>query len=212
MFTAFSQTCYRRVAWSLHGQTDLQTEPPTPQEHPRIPRPHADPRRPEDPEPPPQARPQAPLRQHRFEVDAGKDSPVDGPPPPPPPPPPPKGERLPKRRRIHRGPDIRRILATGRRVRTGNLDLFVFAASSSSSRAGWIVPRHGRTIVLRNRLKRRLRELLRREVVPGLDHAGRPLDIVVRARPSAYLASLPELREELSNWLARQCSSGSSSA
>jgi ribonuclease P protein component len=45
-----------------------------------------------------------------------------------------------------------------------------------------VVPRYGATAVARNRVKRRLRELVRIELLPVLT----PHDVVVRATPLAY--------------------------
>jgi ribonuclease P protein component len=47
--------------------------------------------------------------------------------------------------------------------------------------------------VARNRLRRRLREILRREVVRSLPS----IDLVIRAKRSAYTASFADLRAEL---------------
>jgi ribonuclease P protein component len=55
------------------------------------------------------------------------------------------------------------------------------------------VPKYSRTSVARNRLKRRLREIVRTELLPYLP-AG---DLVVRARREAYEASFTELHEQL---------------
>lgn len=66
----------------------------------------------------------------------------------------------------------------------------------SHPRLGVVVPRAGRTAVARNRMRRRLKELWRKE----LRHRLPPLDVVVRARPSAYSASYGELRAELLAW------------
>ena len=60
-------------------------------------------------------------------------------------------------------------------------------------RAGIIVPRYGHSAVDRNRLKRRLRELVRTSVLPALP----PMDIVVRATPGAYRADMARLRQEM---------------
>jgi ribonuclease P protein component len=65
------------------------------------------------------------------------------------------------------------------------------------------VPKHGNTGVRRNRLKRRLRELLRREILPELPAGENAVDVVVRTRREAYGAAFPQLREELSRWLER---------
>ena len=56
-----------------------------------------------------------------------------------------------------------------------------------------MVPKHRQTAVLRNRLKRRLRELVRCELLPLLSQG----DWVIRAKPEAYNASFEALREEI---------------
>lgn len=70
------------------------------------------------------------------------------------------------------------------------------------------MPKHKQKIVRRNLVKRRLREIGRREVLPRLERAGRGLDLLVRARPEAYAASFEELRDELAAVAEELCSSG----
>jgi ribonuclease P protein component len=60
----------------------------------------------------------------------------------------------------------------------------------SHPRIAVVVPRFNRTAVARNRVKRRLRELVRRELLPGLT----PVDAVVRATPSSYRATFDALQ------------------
>jgi ribonuclease P protein component len=74
-----------------------------------------------------------------------------------------------------------------------------------------VVPRHKHTAVERNRLKRRLREIVRLDVLPALAAAESRRDVLVRARREAYDASFAELREELRQWLDRRLSRGRSS-
>jgi ribonuclease P protein component len=69
-----------------------------------------------------------------------------------------------------------------------------------------VVPKHRRKIVLRNRLKRRLREIGRREVLPRLAERGVGLDVMVRARPEAYEADFQALRDELIRLAEELCS------
>ncbi len=64
-------------------------------------------------------------------------------------------------------------------------------------RVGLIVPKHRHSAVERNLLKRRLRELLRLEVLPMLRSMPVSLDLVVRVSPQAYLRSFTELSAEL---------------
>lgn len=57
-----------------------------------------------------------------------------------------------------------------------------------------MVPRHTHSAVRRNQLRRRLREIARRLVVPVLPE---PTDVGVRARATAYQASYETLRLEM---------------
>jgi ribonuclease P protein component len=58
-------------------------------------------------------------------------------------------------------------------------------------RVGFVVPKHGKSSVERNLLKRRLRELARTIILPRLS----VVDMVIHARPSAYRLSFAELAE-----------------
>jgi ribonuclease P protein component len=73
-----------------------------------------------------------------------------------------------------------------------------------------VVPKHRQTAVARNRVKRRLREILRLEVLPRLERCRLGVDVLVRARRAAYGASYRELRDELAGWTERRCSRASS--
>lgn len=64
---------------------------------------------------------------------------------------------------------------------------------------GLIVPRFQSTAVARNRLRRRLREIWRRE----LQSTAGAVDVVVRARRSAYGLSFDQLRSEFSTWTGK---------
>ena len=74
-----------------------------------------------------------------------------------------------------------------------HLELRVIASFLHHPRVGFIVPKHGRSIVERNRLKRRLRELVRLNVLKRIA----PVDMIVRAQPDAYVASFAVLEREL---------------
>jgi ribonuclease P protein component len=89
------------------------------------------------------------------------------------------------------------LLEKGKRQRTASFDIFTVPTSVARSRIGLIVPRHGRRIVDRNLLKRRLREIGRRRVLPSLDDRGTHVDVLVRARPTAYGAEFEVLSREL---------------
>lgn len=68
------------------------------------------------------------------------------------------------------------------------------ASTIGSVRVAIVVPRHGHTIVRRNRLKRQLRELARARVLPQ----PLSLDILIRARRDAYAATFDALGDDLS--------------
>jgi len=122
------------------------------------------------------------------------------------------GQGLPRSARIRQGPEIRRILRRGRRRTAGPLDVFIAPAPAQHSRFGAIVPKYGHRVVDRNRVRRRLREIGRIEVLPRLRNAGQALDVLVRARPGAYDATFSHLRAELTNLTERLCSETSPSA
>ena len=58
------------------------------------------------------------------------------------------------------------------------------------------MPKHKQTAVARNRVKRRLRESARLELLPALRQRT-PLDVVLRAMPSAYVAIGSALRADV---------------
>lgn len=61
------------------------------------------------------------------------------------------------------------------------------------------MPRHGKSAVDRNRLKRRLREIIRQDVLP----TDRGLDIIVKTAPSAYAVPFADLRIEVNGVMGR---------
>ena len=105
--------------------------------------------------------------------------------------------RFPRSRRIHRSKEIRAIVTGGRRVEGSTLNIHLQAQAEpfAPARATVVVPRFGHTAVERNRLKRRLRELVRLHVLEAEALAGSAL--VVRARPGAYGRGFAALAEEL---------------
>jgi ribonuclease P protein component len=104
--------------------------------------------------------------------------------------------RLPRAHRLARATDIRRCLAKGRRRRFGHLEMIWTDNLTGHPRMGLIVPRFQSSAVARNRLRRRLREIWRREV-----QQHQPAwDLVIRARREAYAAKVAALREDLLAW------------
>lgn len=67
------------------------------------------------------------------------------------------------------------------------------------ARVAVVVPKYNRNSVARNKVKRRLRELVRRELLPTLA----PVDVVVRAIPSSYRATFEAMQTSMQD-LARR--------
>ena len=122
------------------------------------------------------------------------------------------GQGLPRARRLTRGSEIRAVFKRGKRSGTAHLDVFDSPSPLSHLRVGVIVPRYGHTAVERNQVKRRLREVLRRELIPQLLAAGVALDLIVRARREAYGAEYAALRADLVQLAERRWLRGRSSA
>ena len=181
----------------MHGDPDgeahVQPAKPQAQEQARLPCTDGHAGWPRDAEPPPQEGAEAARRLRGVEVSEG---PAHASPDPAE-----SRQTLPRSRRLTRGTDIRRILARGKRSRTSHLDVWVSA--SPVSRVGLIVPRHGHRIVDRNRLKRQLREVLRKDVLPRLRAAPPACDVLVRARREAYDTTFATLQGEIREWLDR---------
>ncbi|HUR91906.1 MAG TPA: ribonuclease P protein component [Gemmatimonadaceae bacterium] len=102
-----------------------------------------------------------------------------------------KGSGYPRRKRITTGAELQRVRQTGRRWRTEHLDVRATASPLSFARLGLVVPKHGKTAADRNKLKRRLRELVRMQILAAAGIRG--VDLVIRALPAAYGASFEEL-------------------
>lgn len=119
------------------------------------------------------------------------------------------GYRFPRGARIRRQSDIRALYRRGRRRRTDHLDVFVTESPVLRTRVAVVVPKHGRKIIERNRLKRRLKECVRLTLLPRCRTGTAELDILVRARPSAYEVGVERLVQEVSQLAGELCSRGS---
>lgn len=78
-----------------------------------------------------------------------------------------------------------------------HLDVRVLASPLGTPRIGLVVPLHRHSAVDRNRLKRRLRELVRVELLPALREQATSSDVAFRARREAYGASFEALRNDV---------------
>jgi ribonuclease P protein component len=102
---------------------------------------------------------------------------------------------------------LERVRREGKRIRVAHVELRVAASPLSRARVGFIVAKHGRNSVERNRLKRRLRELVRLRL-PQLPVS----DIVVRTLPGAYALAWVDLAHDVDILLGRVPGIGSGSA
>ena len=112
------------------------------------------------------------------------------------------GFAFPRRNRLTRGADIQAVIREGKRIRTVHLDVRVLASPLALSRIGIVVPLHQHSAVDRNRLKRRLRELARLELLPALRGIS-AIDIAIRARREAYSSTMDALRTDIDAIRAR---------
>ncbi len=73
-------------------------------------------------------------------------------------------------------------------------------------RVAVVVPKHGRKITERNKLKRRLKECVRLSLLPRCLAGDARIDILLRARPSAYRVGFDKLDQEVSQLAEELCS------
>jgi ribonuclease P protein component len=107
---------------------------------------------------------------------------------------------LPKENRLRKKKDFEKVFQGGRRAGEKNLSLRARENSLPESRFGFVVPRkHFRKAVLRNKLKRRLRECVRKE----LYRIKNGYDVVVLGRPGLENLSFVEIKEEIERLLSR---------
>jgi len=94
--------------------------------------------------------------------------------------------------RIRKKKDFDRLYKNGNRFRGKYLTLVFLDNTHAFSRMGVVASRKVGGAVLRNRVKRRMRELYRRNKML----IGRPVDMVAIAKAEAGRASWPEFRED----------------
>lgn len=176
--------------WAGWNEADVQASQSQASEQTRVPRPYENSGRTKGPQSSQKEGSDSDRREDRRQV-------VDGSPE--------RGERLPDAARIRLSSEIRDLLERGKRKRTSNIDVFFGASPASRSRLGLIVPKHGKRIVDRNRLKRRLREIGRRQILPRLDASGIAGDVLIRARRSAYEVNFDRLADEVGKAVESLC-------
>lgn len=110
------------------------------------------------------------------------------------------GERFPKTFRLRKRPEFQRLSRTGKKVHSSNFVIISKANDRGESRLGITVSTKVGNAVVRNRIKRLVREFFRRhrrELTPGLD-------ILVIARESATGSSLTLVENEIGKILLDQ--------
>ncbi|MFL5467707.1 MAG: ribonuclease P protein component [Gemmatimonadaceae bacterium] len=91
---------------------------------------------------------------------------------------------------------------TGKRMQTERLEARAAASLLPHPRVGIVVPKHRRKIVERNLVKRRLRELVRIDLLPVLPS----VDLLIRAKVDAYGSSFEQLAGDVATigeWASR---------
>lgn len=86
-------------------------------------------------------------------------------------------------------------------MQTERLEARASASLLLYPRVGIVVPKHRRRIVDRNRVKRRLREIVRTGLLPRLTS----VDLLIRAKPEAYSANFQQLADDvgqIGQWIA----------
>jgi ribonuclease P protein component len=190
------------LGWVICHDADVQAAEPEAEEQARIPGTNADQGGPKDPQPAPPEGAAASGGERRFEVGpVSLARPGAGAP---------GNSRLPPSSRISEAKDIRELLRRGWRKKTSHLDVFFLSSERPAPRLGLVVPRYGRRVVDRNRVKRRLREVGRQEILSRLRASGVSLDLLIRARREAYGVGYRELRKELTEMIEELCSGPSS--
>ena len=85
-------------------------------------------------------------------------------------------------------------------MQTEHLEARASASLLLHPRVGIVVPKYKQNIVARNRVRRRLRELVRLRLLPQTEK----VDVLLRARPTAYDSSFDQLAteiDEITSWV-----------
>jgi len=164
------------------NEADVSTKQPTTQADTRLPRPHGHPGGAAGTEAPARQGPQAADGQHSTEaatLTSGR-----------------RQAGLPRTHRIRKRSEFLRLQRIGRR-KSGARFVVITEPRKKISRLGITTSRHVGGAVVRNRVRRLVREFFRRRkdaIVP-------PQDVLVIARPSAANATLAEVVQELAGAL-----------
>ena len=109
----------------------------------------------------------------------------------------PHSNSFPPEKRLRKRSDFAQVYSRGRQWSHPAIRLRVLPNHGCPSRFGFAVGKHVGKAVVRNRLKRRLREVVRQAAIrPGYD-------VVVTGRPAATATTYLQLRTALMDMLAR---------
>jgi ribonuclease P protein component len=106
---------------------------------------------------------------------------------------------LPKRHRLTRSKEFTRVRRRGRSAGSPLLAVYVLPVRSTEIRVGFSVSKKVGKAVVRNRVKRRMREVIRQQI-PAMRHGQ---DVVVVARPPAAQATFRDLADAIISALQR---------
>jgi ribonuclease P protein component len=112
----------------------------------------------------------------------------------------PRASRLTKRR------DIERVREEGRALHATEFIARLSSSPFAYLRVGVVVPRYGHSAVERNRLKRRLREIIRQDLLNAPVRG----DLVIWVRPAAYAVTFGHLQLALGRLRDRMAGQGDS--
>ena len=103
------------------------------------------------------------------------------------------GARFPKSSRLLKHADFDHVYQNGKRQFSGHMTVFSLRRPSGTPRVGFTVGRVLGGAVVRNRIKRRLREAVRRHL-----HAlSAPVDLVINPKKSVLTVEFAELEKEI---------------
>jgi ribonuclease P protein component len=165
------------------NEADVSTKQPTTQTDTRLPGSYGHSNRPEGAEAPARQGPQAADGQHSTEAAVLTPARRD--------------ERLQRAQRIRKRSEFLRLQRVGRRKSGARFVVITEPRRNGISRLGITTSKHVGGAVVRNRVRRLVREFFRRhkyEIVP-------PQDVLVIARASAAKVTLPEVVQELAGAL-----------
>ncbi len=109
------------------------------------------------------------------------------------------GARFPKSVRLLKHADFDHVYQNGKRHFCGHMTVFYLRRDSGPPRVGFTVGRVLGGAVVRNRIKRRLREAARRR----LAELAAPVDVVINPKKSALTVDFAELDREVAQAFAK---------